>query len=117
MSVPDRKALNRALDNALELANEGWTYVMDYYHDKWGFAQRYEAVADVLQASKLAQLALEEPPAAWEASYEAKQLKEALLELIEWPQNTSQPSNELLVQALLAWKADMDPSSVLDDAP
>jgi hypothetical protein len=115
MDSPDRQALNDALEEALGLADEGWTYAMDYYRTKWDYDGRFKALDAVLVASQTAQEAIQGPPPSKREAHELRQLREALLELIEWPRNASRPSSDELIQALLVWKVDMDPVSVLED--
>jgi hypothetical protein len=37
-TVPE---LETALEEALELAQEGWAYASPYFQEKWGFERRY----------------------------------------------------------------------------
>jgi hypothetical protein len=44
-----RLALLRALDEAIELALEGWEYASDYMHEKWMFSERITELQKTLK--------------------------------------------------------------------
>ena len=53
LSLAEQSARMRvALDDAIELAAEGWGYADDYFRDKWGYAKRIAELRAALSPAK-----------------------------------------------------------------